>query len=379
MRITLALLLAALAALVAAPEAAAHVVDRASVTVSRLADESHRIVVARVDAAGPTGVRVTLLRALRGPGAPGAVLLLPASSDPGCTPEWEVGATVALFLGREDAAPATAWHVVALRSEAEVSAFAAALEALSPTLGAADATPLGDAPRAARFTLLGSPVARLRDDAALDLAGWRGEGALRDAERSALRAALDGEQPSGEVVALAARWPDPAFVPALLRAARAASEEPAAEERRAIAARALVACGGVEAVAGLAADLQSAELPVALRAARALGAANGPEAARALARALADERATLRRELVRALARIDAPAAREGVLEALAAFADAAPPEQARRAVAALARLGAGPALRRLEADHPDAGVRELAASLRGDPLEADALLDAAE
>ena len=153
-------------------------------------------------------------------------------------------------------------------------------------------------------------------------------------------------------MALAARWPEAAFVPSLLRAARAASEEPAAEERRAVAARALVACGGVEAVSGLAADLQSAELPVALRAARALGAANGPEAARALARALADERAPLRAELVRALARTDAPAAHDGVLEALGAFADAAPAAQARRAVAALARLGAGPALRRLSPDN---------------------------
>ncbi len=377
MRFTLAFLLAALAALVTAPQAAAHVVDRSSVTVSRLADESHRIVVARVEAAGPVGVRLTVLRVLRGAAA--QALVLPPSSDPGCSPTWEPGATVALFLGREDAAPATAWHVVPLRSEAEVAAFAAALEALAPTLGAADATPLGDAPRAARFALLGSPVARLRDDAALDLAGWRGEAALRDAERSALRGALDGEQPGAEVMALAARWPEAAFVPSLLRAARAASEEPAAEERRAVAARALVACGGVEAVSGLAADLQSAELPVALRAARALGAANGPEAARALARALADERAPLRAELVRALARTDAPAAHDGVLEALGAFADAAPAAQARRAVAALARLGAGPALRRLEADHADAGVRALAGSLRRDPLEADALLDAAE
>lgn len=373
MRFTLALLL------LLAPAAVAHQVDRAQVTVSRLAEESHRIAVARVEAASPGGVRLTLLRALRGPGSAGSALVLPASSDPGCTPVWEAGATVGLFLGRDDAAPATAWHVVALRSEAEVAAFAAALDALAPTVTPGDATPLGDAPRAARFALLGSPVARLRDDAALDLAGWRGEAPLTAAERGALRAALDAEQVGAEAVALAARWPEAAFVPALLRGARAAQEDPAAEARRAVAARALVACGGVEGVATLAADLQSADLAVALRAARALGAANAPPAAQALGRALGDERPALRAELVRALARTDAASAREGVLEPLAAFADAAPPAEARRAVAALARLGAGAALRRIEEQHADAGVRQLAARLRKDPLEADALLDAPE
>lgn len=337
----------------AAAPAAASVVPREQLTLGALADRSDRIVLTRVQGTADP-VPLEVLETLRGRRAPG--LALPRGEL-----AWTPGALVLVFVDEgDDGRPRALAHALQRVVVDDLAAAAHLVEVVRERLPRVG----GDPAALARglFEQLASPLARVRDDAALDLLR-RERLTAGEGERAALAAALDREA-SAELLLLAARLPSPALLGPALRAAREA-RDPRVLVSAAAALRAIDAPGAVPALLELVARPDEER---AARAALVLGALGGAATDEAVDEALGEPRPVVRAALLDGLAE----AARRGALDAadrLPALAWADDPALAARGLALLALAGRGADLARAEAQHPDPTLRALAARLRGDPV----------
>lgn len=339
--------------------AGAEVTDRASVTLGALADRCDRVVLARVTALEQDQVELEVLDVLKGRATPLPGLARGALS-------WRLQELALLFLdeGPDGATlpPRTAWHKLSVPDEAARDHLLEVVRGRLPALGGDPSTL-----RAALFAQLASPLARVREDAGLDLLGWsRLEPTAT--ERAALRRALEAEA-RPELLELAGRLPEPGLLAPLLAIGRAATSA----RTRTLTAEALRAVDEAGALRALEPELKDGARGGAAAAARLIGAVGGPAAERLLAGALADPRPEVKKA---ALAGLGDAAAR-GLSDSAPLLAVARGPEReaARRALATLARAADGAALSQLEATLADPQLRELAARLRADPLLARELL----
>lgn len=351
--------LLALVALVAAPAFGSQV-DRAQVTLGRLVDDTESALLVRVRAVDVDARAVDLAveATIDGPEV-GEALRLVLAPDVFHDLAPREGLRLALLLslaadGRP-LAPATVWQAVRLADDAAAEVVTVAVRSRVPTIG-------GDpgALERALFSQLEARVERVREDAALDLLAFR---ALAPApgDVGALGRALE-RGPSPALVELAARLRDAALVRPLLGAARSRAVDAGT---RAAAAAALAALDPGTATEVFTADADAADADRATLAIEALGALPLASARARVTRALDDPRAVVRAAALRALG--ERPSA-EAIarLEGLA-WEGGAP--DARRALAALARAGAGRSLAMVEAEHADPALRALAGALRRDPV----------
>ena len=352
--------LAALLTLALAAPALAEVTDRVSLTLGALADGCDRIVLARVVSLEQERVQLEVLDVLKGRPTPIPSL---ARGDV----SWRGEELALLFLDEAPdgtpAPPRTAWHKLSAPDPATRDHLLEVVRGRLPTIGG-DPTRL----RGALFAQLASPVARVREDAALELLGWR-ELAPEPADRVALRAALEREPARPELLELAARLPEPGLLAPALAAGRGARDA----RTRLLAAEALRAIDEAGALAALASDLRGDQRQAASAAARLVGALGGPAAERLLAAALSDPRPEVRRGALAGLGE----AARRGLSDPAPLLSLARGPEReaARKAIAALARAADGASLRQLETSLQDPELRGLVARLRAEPTAAQELL----
>ncbi len=341
-----------LAILTSAP-AQASLVDRAQVTLGALAQRDLACVVE--------------VRALK----EGVAFTEVQSSLKGAKKHLELrlGAHVSLTLGEralvfvrldEAGRPLpllTPWALVRLQDEAQEALVLAALRTRLPS-EEGDAQPqIG-----ALFAQLSSPLERLRVDAAYDLLRLP---TLEPAasERAALLAAFQAGPPSEALLDLARRLPSPELTGPVLNAI--GSGDPYVQQA------ACQALGVIDVGAALLAFAPGLEAgrEEACAAAKILGDVGGAPVARRLAEALADSRPEVRAALMRALSECRGARALKAGQATLSVLAEEAPWEEARLALATLARLSAGQALAELQRNHPDAERRYLAKRLRADPV----------
>jgi hypothetical protein len=331
-------------------------VDRAQVTLGRLVDDTESALIVRVSGVDVEARAVDLVVAavIDGPEV-GETLRLVLAPDVLHDLAPREGQRFALLLSlgqdRRPVAPATVWQAVRLADDAAVEVVTAAVRSRVPTIDG-DPTAL----ERALFAQLESRVDRVREDAALDLLAFR---ALAPApgDVGVLGRALE-RAPSPELIALAARLGEPALVSPLLAVARSRTADAGA---RAGAAAALAALDPETALEVFTADVDAADVGRAALAVEALGAL--PGASSRVTQALDDPRPAVRVAALRALG--ERPSAE--AIARLEVMAWEGP--DARRALAALARAGAGRSLAVLEREHGDAALRELAGALRRDPV----------
>jgi hypothetical protein len=356
-------LLAALAVLLGGPAVLelapleASQVDRAAVTLGRLADTADVIVVGRVEGVDEVQVRLVVEEEIKG--RVGESCVVPAGPL-----GFVVGQRVALFLNRDRegglAAPRTPW-VRLLLSEHDPAHTRALLDALRGRLPRVGGDP--KVARRALFSQLEAKHTRLREDASLDLVAYRELSATPKELDHLARALASHATPA--LLLLAERLRARRLLEPVLATARAAK----GEAMRLAAARALAAIDRVAGLAALGQDLESSSAATASSALACLACLPGAEVEGILAQHLSDRRAEVRLAAIRGLAargKVEEP-----TLEAVEARVWQSAGRERRLAMAALAQLRAGRALARIGAEHGEEAIRRLALELRRDPVRA--------
>lgn len=337
-------------------------VDRAKVTLGALVDEADRVVLARVEATSETSVTLAVLETVKGGSV--ARLTLPRDGEVAWKEGERVLVSVRLDASGEPLALGSVFEKIDATAEATATELVRAARERLPRLDEETG-----ALRLELYRELDSAIARLREDAALELSAHR-ELAANDDERAYVGRALTTRGATPELLEVVRRLAPKALLEPTLKAARAAEDD----ATRAAAARALDAIDRTAALRALGDDLAGKNDARSLQAARLLGSVSGEEAALLLARRLDDGRPAIRTAALKALGGSEGARSVTEQLEGV--MRQPQTPEEGELAAAVLARSGGGAALARAEANEatPER-LRELVMKLRAEPVAASGVI----